>query len=148
MAKWENDLVLSPNTDFWKEICSNTNLQLIQYKIIHRTNITQRKKSEMGLSDTDICSQCTLGSTDDYLHATWTCQPVYSFWTSVTDKLSIIMGCRIPLSPPLCFLGNTTGIDNLPTKYKNPLLIFLTIAKKNNCIKLEIKKMYTYQPLD
>lgn len=40
------------------------------------------------------------------------------------------MGCRIPLSPSLCLLGNTTEIDNLPIKYKNPLLISLTIAKK------------------
>ena len=37
---------------------SNTNLQLIQYKTIHRTHITQYEMHKMGLVTTDICSQC------------------------------------------------------------------------------------------
>ena len=137
MNKWENDLALSPNTDLWKEICNNTfsmtnntNLQLIQFKIIHRIHITEKKMFTMGLRDTDICSQCTKGSTDDYLHALWTCQSVYSFWISVTTKLSVIMGCGIPPSPSLCLFNNYMEVDHLPIKYKNSLLISLTIAKK------------------
>lgn len=57
---WEKNLIsiliqlsfyqwLNGKTGFWKEVCgnifsvtSNTNLQLIQYKILHRTHITQR----------------------------------------------------------------------------------------------------------
>ena len=105
---------------------TNTNLQLIQYKTIHRTHIF--KMFKMGFADTDICSQCTLGSTDDYFHATWACQPVHSLWTAVTEKLSTILGCRIPLSPLLCLLGDITQVV-LPTKYRNPLLIS-TIVKK------------------
>lgn len=135
--KWEKDLTFSPNTDLWKEICNNTfsmtnnaNLQLIQFKIIHRIHITEKKMFLMGLRDTDVCSQCTLGSTDDYFHALWTCQSVHSFWISVTTKLSVIMGCEIPLSPSLCLLNNCIEVDNLPINYKNPLLISLTIAKK------------------
>lgn len=134
--KWENDLTLSPDPDLWTQICknifsmtTNTNLQLIQYKTIHRTHITEGKMFKMGLADTDTCSQCTLDSTDDYFHATWTCQPVHSLWISVTEKLSTILGCRIPLSPSLCLLGDITQVT-LPTKYRNPLLISLTIAKK------------------
>ena len=106
---------------------TNTNVQLIQYKTIHRTHITQGKMFKMGLADTDSCSQCTLDSTDNYLHATWVCQPVHSFWTVVTDTLSTILGCRIPLSSSLCLLG---AITEIPPKHKNPLLISLTIAKK------------------
>ena len=131
---WENDLNLSPNPDFWIEICkntfsmtTNTNLQLIQYKTIHRTHITQSKMFKMGLADTDSCSQCTLDSTDNDLYATWVCQPVHSFWTAVTNTLSTIFGCRIPLSSSLCLLRANTKI---PPKHKNPLLISLTIAKK------------------
>ena len=109
-TKWENDLALSPNPDFWIQICKNifsmtthTNVQLIQYKIIH---ITQSKMFKMGFYDTDICSQCTLGSTDDYLHATCACQPVHSLWTAVTEKLSSILGCRIP---SLCLITLPAG---------------------------------------
>ena len=56
--KWECDLALSPDPDFWTQICrniftmtTNTNLQLIQYITIHRTHITQSKMFKMGLTD-------------------------------------------------------------------------------------------------
>ena len=91
-SKWEKDLALSPNPDFWIQInknifsiTTNTNLQLIQYKTIHRIHITQGKMFKMGSIDTDICSQCTLGHIDDYFQATWSYQPVLSFWITVTD---------------------------------------------------------------
>lgn len=105
---------------------TNTNLQLIQYKIIHRTHITQYKKYKMGLAPTDICSQ---GVSDNYFHAVWACTPVYNFWTIVTQKLSDVLSCRIPLSPPLCLLGDLQ-IIHLQTKYKDSLLVSLAIAKK------------------
>lgn len=135
-TKWERDLSLSPNPDFWPEICrniyfmtTNTNLQLIQYKTLHRYHLTQSRLHKMKLSNIDTCSHCTLGCTDNYLHATWVCTPVHSFWSAVTDNLSAILSCRIPLSPSLCLLGDTTQTD-LPIKYVRPLLISLTIAKK------------------
>lgn len=136
IAKWENDLVLSPTPDFWTNICrnifsmtSNTNLQLIQYKTIHRTHITQSRLHKMGTVNTDICPHCTSGSTDTYLHATWNCQPVNLLWTSVIKTLSTILDCRIPLSPTLCLLGDTTS-TLIPQKIKYPVLVSLTIAKK------------------
>lgn len=109
--KWEGDLTIPPDPDFWTQICrntfnmtTNTNLQLIQYKTIHRTHITQSKLFKMGLSDTDTCSQCTSGNTDTYLHATWLCQPGHSLWTTLTNTLSSVLDCRVPLSPALCLL--------------------------------------------
>lgn len=103
---------------------SNTNLQLIQYKIIHRTHITQYKMYKMGLANTYACSQCTIDTTANYFHALWTCQPVHSFWDSVTQKPSTILDCGIPLSPQLCLLGDTSVIK-ISNKYKNSLLISL-----------------------
>lgn len=136
LKKWENNLGISPNPDFWMNICkniytmtTNANLQLIQYKTLHRIHLTQSRLHKMELSETDICLQCTTGSTDNYLHATWDCTPVHSFWALVTDKLSNILGCRVPLHPSLCLLGDTSQI-HLPNKYHNPLLISLAIAKK------------------
>uniref|UniRef100_A0A3Q3KIM8 Transcription elongation factor A (SII), 1 n=1 Tax=Monopterus albus TaxID=43700 RepID=A0A3Q3KIM8_MONAL len=70
-------------------------LSYCRYKTIHRTHITQGKMFKMGFSNTDTSSQCTRGCTDDYFHATWTCQPLYSLWVAVTEKLSTILSCRI-----------------------------------------------------
>ena len=36
----------------------------LQYKVIHRSHITQSKMFKLGLSNTGFCSKCTLGSTD------------------------------------------------------------------------------------
>ena len=108
---------------------TNTNLQLIQYKTIHRTHITQSKMFKMGLSDTDTCSQCASGSIDTYFHATWLCQPVHSLWTTVTNTLSSVLDCRVPLSPALCLLGDTSD-SPFPLKYKTPVLVSLAITKK------------------
>ena len=119
-SKWEKDLALSPNPDFWIQInknifsmTTNTNLQLIQYKTIHRIHITQGKMFKMGLINTDICSP-------------WVTQMIIF---PVTEKLLCIFGCRILASPWLCLLGDLTHIT-IPTKHKSPFLISLTIAKK------------------
>ena len=121
--------------DYWEQICkntfsmtANTNLQLIQYKVIHRSHITQSKMFKMGLTNTGICSH-TSGSTDDYLHAMWLCQPVSSFWITVTQALSTILNYRIPSSPTLCLLSDISIVQILQ-KLKNPLLISLAVAKK------------------
>ena len=105
---------------------TNTNLQ---HKVIHRSHITQSKMFKMGLANTDICSQCTLGSTDDYLHAMWLCQPVYSFWITITEALSTILDSRIPSSPTLCLLNDISTI-HITQHFNKPLLISLTVAKK------------------
>ncbi|MDF4341226.1 hypothetical protein P3480_25830, partial [Vibrio parahaemolyticus] len=49
ILKWEKELSVSPDPDFWTQICKNTfkmtrhtNLQLIQFKVPHRTHITQQ----------------------------------------------------------------------------------------------------------
>lgn len=79
----------------------------------------------MGLTDT--CSQCTMGVTDT--HALWECSLVQAFWNTVTQELTDILSCRIPLSPSICFLGYITP-DNTPRRYRNSLLTSLTINKK------------------
>lgn len=47
-------------------ITKHPNLQVIKYKIIHWTYITQYRKCKMELSDLNICSQGTLAATDTY----------------------------------------------------------------------------------
>ncbi|KAJ0032064.1 hypothetical protein NQD34_002145 [Periophthalmus magnuspinnatus] len=125
---------------------SNTNLQLIQYKVIHRTHITQYKKFKMGLTDTDTCSQCTMGVTDTYLHALWECSPVQGFWNTVTHKLTDILSCRIPPSPSLCLLGIITTFT-IPPKYKKQFVDISNYRQENNSTKLEIKTVNKHQTL-
>ncbi len=134
-VKWESDLSIAPDAAFWTQICKNiyfmtknANLQLIQYKVLHRFHLTGRKLFKMGFTS-ETCSHCTQNTPDTYLHAMWHCTPVKEFWENVTESLSNHMGCHIPLSPSLCILGDTSIINSNDTDSKL-LLVALTIAKK------------------
>ena len=96
----------------------NTNIQLIQYKTIHRTHITQYKLFKMGFTNSSICTQCITNKTDDYFHAFWICTPVHRFWEKIEVEPSV--------------------------KDTVPLLIALTIAKKTILLnwKEKIKKIF------
>lgn len=134
-AKWESDLSITPNAAFWTQICKNitfmtknANLQLIQYKVLHRSHLTGQKLFKMGFT-AETCSHCTQNTPDTYLHAIWDCTSVKKFWENVTNSLSKFMGCHIPLSPSLCILGDIS-IINLNSTNSQLLLVALTIAKK------------------
>lgn len=65
----------------------NVNLQLIRYKLQHRTHITQHNMYKMCLADTDACPNCTLGCTDLINCLSFgPCQPVPTFWTTMNTK--------------------------------------------------------------
>jgi hypothetical protein len=84
--KWENDLSIAPDVNFWTQICKNiylmsknANLQLIQYKTLHRTHYTGNRLAKMGLAS-EVCTHCNHNSTDTYIHATLHCTPIKHFW--------------------------------------------------------------------
>ena len=134
--KWEQDLLITPDADFWSQICKNiylmtknTNLQLIQYKILHRTHYTGQKMLKMGFTSETCCIHCTQNCPDTYIHATWHCTPIKHFWEKVTESLSHFLDCCIPVSPSLCLLGDLSSSTIDKTNHKH-LLTALTIAKK------------------
>jgi len=136
IKQWENDLNIITDAEFWKEVSLNTfkmsrnaNVQLIQFKVIYRTHLTQHKLFKMGLSKSNKCEHCNLNVQDDYFHAIWSCPPVIKFWREITGKLSEYLKCNIPANPSLCLLGDTSKI-NPPLVHASPLLLSLVIAKK------------------
>uniref|UniRef100_A0AAQ5ZBJ0 Reverse transcriptase domain-containing protein n=1 Tax=Amphiprion ocellaris TaxID=80972 RepID=A0AAQ5ZBJ0_AMPOC len=144
--KWEKDVSKSFDSDFWTQICENTfkmtkntNLQLIQFKVLHRTHITQYKLYKMGFSRSDTCTQCTQNMTDTYFHALWLCTPVYQFWVTITQKLSNILDCGIPHSPTVCLIGDLTQTA-LPDIHIQPTLAAIAIAKKTILVNWKDKK--------
>ena len=115
-AKWEQDLSITPNADFWSQICN-------------RTHYTGERLHKMGFTTSDQCTYCTQHTTDNYMHAFWHCTPIRQFWIQVTDHLSHILGCHIPLSPQLCILGDMSSIQ-LHNHIITTLFTTLAIAMK------------------
>ncbi len=110
-------------------LIDNSNLQLIQYKILHRVHITQQRKYKMGFSNSPICTQCNLGTLDTYLHSFWYCTPVQNFWLVVTEKLHMLLDIEIPVSPSFCLLG--LGLETeIASHYVQLVYIALILAKK------------------
>lgn len=117
--------IIEPTQQICKNIwyiSKNSNLQLIQYKILHRVHCTAQKMPKMGLLRCEIC-------THTYLHALWLCTLVQQFSLQVTRSLFTMIACLIPLPACLCLLGDTTTITD---DVHNPklLLIALTIGKE------------------
>lgn len=116
----------------------NTNLQLIQYKTLHRTHLTGWKLFLMGFTS-DICPHCTQNCPDTYVHAFWHCIPIKQFWENITGLLSTFLGCYFLTSPSLCLLGDTSTI-NLNNLNCKVLLITLAVAKKTILMNWNTKK--------
>lgn len=125
---------ISFSHDVWTQICKNifsfinSNLKLIQYKILHRVHITQYRKHKMGFSNSPICAQCNLGSLDTYLYSCY-CTPVQNFWSGVIDKLYTTLAIEIPLFPSVCLLGLFLETDVAP-HYVKLVYVALILAKK------------------
>ncbi len=77
----------------------------------------------------ETCSHCSQNCPDTYIYATWHCPPIKRFWKDVTESLSCLLSCRIPLSPLLCLLGYLSTLNQEITN-KRILLVALAIAKK------------------
>uniref|UniRef100_A0AAR2JYN7 Reverse transcriptase zinc-binding domain-containing protein n=1 Tax=Pygocentrus nattereri TaxID=42514 RepID=A0AAR2JYN7_PYGNA len=144
IAKWERDLSINQDQSFWTEICSNIfkiskspNLQLIQYKVLHRVHYTGQRMFQMGLAQSNICTHCTANVTDNYLHAIWDCRPVQMFWHRICTDLSTWLKCCIPTSPRLCILGDISELD---ANTSHIVLTALCIAKKTILINWKQKK--------
>ncbi len=117
IAKWEADLSVSWDHNFWSQIClktfeliRNPGLQLIQYKILHRVHYTGHRMFRMGFTASNNCSHCKGNTPDNYIHALWFCPPVQRYWYRICEDLSKCLKCSIPASPLVCLLGDLDGV--------------------------------------
>uniref|UniRef100_A0AAR2LWN9 Reverse transcriptase domain-containing protein n=1 Tax=Pygocentrus nattereri TaxID=42514 RepID=A0AAR2LWN9_PYGNA len=145
ITKWERDLSIIPDENFWTQICLNTfkmtknpNLQLIQYKTLHRIHYTGHRMFQMGLRETNICTNCTGNYIENYMHAIWSCMPVQRFWQTICEDLSTWFHCDIQASPKLCILGDISEL-NIETNISPIVLTALCIAKKTILMKWKSK---------
>ena len=133
--KWTSDLNRHQSDINWKTICNNTfamssnsKIQLIQYKVLHRTHITTHKMFNMGFIDNNTCTHCPT-AIDNHFHAFWLCTPIWRFWSEVMRELSEILNLSIPLTPSIALLGDLSALS-IPQHLQTFILIALTLAKK------------------
>ncbi len=104
IAKWEADLSVSWDHNFWSQIClktfeliRNPGLQLIQYKILHRVHYTGHRMFRMGFTASNNCSPHTVKA----IHLTITStlygsvHLVQRYWYRISEDLSKCLKCSI-----------------------------------------------------
>ena len=77
VSKWEHDLTITTNADFWSKICTDfikiraANLNLIELKVIHRSHYTTKRLHKMDFPQSDRRQFCQKNDIDKYLQAIW-----------------------------------------------------------------------------
>lgn len=103
--------------------------QLTTYTIISTEHTTQDKGcSQMGLTQSNICTYCKDNSVESYMHAIWFCMPVQQFLQKICDDLTTWFGCYISTS--LCNIVNISELD-MEANASCILLTSLCITKKS-----------------
>ena len=128
---WKADIPLRTEV-VWKNVfgsSKNPNHQLIHYKICHTTYLTPHKRHLMGLAPNPYCTFCSQGITGTLMHVLWECPDVQRLWVKVVDKVSDLVGMKLPLEPALLLLNDDSRIKIAEIERKL-WLAGMTAAKK------------------
>ena len=84
-----------------------------------------------------MCFRC--GTEEgSFLHCTWQCIKVRTFWYDFCDTLAKIIDAPFPMDPELCLLGNFTSISANLRRHKIKFVeVALGVARK--CIAITWK---------
>ena len=85
----------------------------------------------------DLCFRC--GTEEgSFVHCTWQCTKVKTFWWDICDTLTKILDRPFPLDPEVCLLGNFTSISRRLRRHQIKFIeVALGVARK--CISITWK---------
>ena len=133
---WNVDLKNWQQPVNWKRVWEsvslssrNYNYQMLNFKFIHRFYLTPRKRFQLQLCTTPICTLCNTNKLGTYMHMMWECPDVNAFWARVSQVLSEVMGTHVPLLPNVLMLNDDSAIGFTIPK-RRLFLLGLTAAKK------------------
>lgn len=116
---WERDLGIQIAEDSWKKLlaswygCSReTQSQLIQYKLLHRSYWTPSKLVKLKLVDRDTCWKCQK-ETGTLVYMLYGCRKNYHLWDGIITLLKGLFQLNFSKSQALCILGLVPDCINL-----------------------------------
>jgi len=142
--KWESDLNVTIDEQFWTELCQNSlstiinaRYRLINYNFLHQLYLTPEKLHSFKSNLSEMCFRCDT-EVGSFLHCTWLCMKVRPFWHDIGSTLTRITGVNVAVDPELCLLGNLTSIRHSLTNAQLKFIeVALCVAKK--CIAVSWK---------
>ena len=143
-VRWESDLNITIDESLWSDLCRdglsatiNARYRLTHYNFLHQTYYTPQRLHKYKSEISDLCFRC--GTEEgSFLHCTWQCIKVRTFWYDFCDTLAKIIDAPFPLDPELCLLGNFTSISANLRRHKIKFVeVALGVARK--CIAITWK---------
>ena len=109
LEKWEIDIGIDFGNE-WKTIfklpyhCTrSTQLQALQYRILHRYLPCKQWLHKIGISDTNLCDNCQVIDTIE--HYLFSCELVSDLWSQIESWWNNISDCEIVLTKKHVIIG-------------------------------------------
>lgn len=108
---WQTELGVAIDKEKWDVICIQTKrisvcnrARLLQFKIIHRLQISPSKRHKMNPQTSPGCLKCksALGT---YTHCVWYCPKIQLYWQDILKDMSAIFGTAMTCDPVSLLLG-------------------------------------------
>ena len=119
---WEADLCLSLSEDTWTSILKLVNSSslcarhcLIQFKVVHRANISKAKLSSMYSDVSPYCVKCKFAEAS-LIHMYWSCFSLNKYWRESFHTLSWVSNTKIEQTPLTALFGIMEGVEQLTTE--------------------------------
>ena len=119
--KWESDLNITISEDDWLGFFTNmyeatiyNKLRFLQYRLLHRTLVTNVQRFKWGTLETDVCSFCGMAP-ELYSHLFYKCEFVKILWTRFFVWLARRSGLKLNYSMTEILFGvkNNNSTDKL-----------------------------------
>uniref|UniRef100_A0A3B3BVU9 Reverse transcriptase domain-containing protein n=1 Tax=Oryzias melastigma TaxID=30732 RepID=A0A3B3BVU9_ORYME len=109
--KWQIDLGVTIEEDEWEVIWNQTkrisvcnNARLLQYKLIHRLQISPNRRHKMNSQKSPMCLKCK-SAIGTYSHCVWFCPKISSYWKNILEDMEKIFRTELTLNPVSLLLG-------------------------------------------
>ena len=138
-TKWEEELGTAISDETWVRALSCVNgtsscvrLNLIQFKVLHRTHYSKARLAKIYPELDDTCNRCK-ATNADLAHMFWTCSKLEEFWKSIFGILNVAFGLHLQPSPLMAIFG-VRGNDTATATNKKNVIAFATLIARRRIL--------------
>ena len=107
-------------------------LNLIQFKVLHRTHYSKARLAKIYPELDDTCDRCK-ATNADLAHMFWTCSKLEEFWKSIFGILNVAFGLHLQPSPLMAIFG-VRGNDTATATNKKNVIAFATLIARRRIL--------------
>lgn len=145
-AAWEADLGQVISDEQWETCCEvtgtislNNRHKLLHYKFLRRAYVTPSFAHKIDSTKSHCCGKCKAPHAD-FIHMTWTCPNLHTFWMKVHDTVGQMIQLTLNPLPEIALLGYTV---NFPAKVRRFVALCFLLAKREIALHWGLRRAPT-----